>query len=105
MKAEQFDRGPVALQIDKEPRIGAPLFHAGWLFAIGIVAAHSIWLRPAWLLLALAPIAILSGIAAIRAQRLIWIPVGVLWCILGAWCAEMQPQPDRASDEASLGDG
>jgi competence protein ComEC len=83
MKAEQIQRGTVALQAQKETRIGAPLFHAAWLFAIGIVVAHYLWMRPAWLLLSLAPIAVLSGLAAIRAQRLIWLPLGVLWCILG----------------------
>jgi len=105
MKAEQIRRGRVALQTDKEPRIGAPLFHAAWLFVIGIVVAHYIWLRPAWLLLSLAPVAILSGVAAIRAQRLIWLPVGAMWCILGAWCAEMEPQPSPDPVLAALSDG
>src|SRR5262245_6866683 len=102
MKAERTHRGPVALQTEKEPQIGAPLFHAAWLFAIGIVIARYIWLRPAWLLLSTAPFAILSGLAALRAQRMIWLSVGVLWCILGAWCAEMQPQPSPDPELASL---
>ena len=105
MKAEQIDRGPVVLQTDKERRIGAPLFHAAWLFAIGIVVARYVWLRPAWLVVSLVPLAILSGLAAIRAQRLIWLPVGLLWCILGAWCAEMQPQPSPEPALAALSDG
>jgi len=105
MKAKQIDRGPVALQMHKEPRIGAPLFHAAWLFAIGIVVARYVWLRPAWLLVSLAPLTILCGVAAVRAQRLIWIPVGVLWCALGAWCAEMQPEPSPEPALASLSDG
>ena len=105
MKADQIHSGLVALPADKEPQIGAPLFHSAWLFAIGIVIAHYIWLRPAWLLLSLVPIAILSGLAAIRAQRLIWLPLGGLWCILGIWCAEMQPQPSRDPALAALSDG
>ena len=105
MKAEQIQRGTVALQAQKETRIGAPLFHAAWLFAIGIVVAHYLWMRPAWLLLSLAPIAVLSGLAAIRAQRLIWLPLGVLWCILGVWCAEMQPQPSPDPSLVALSDG
>ncbi|WP_109486157.1 ComEC/Rec2 family competence protein [Occallatibacter savannae] len=104
MKADRIDRWPLALQ-KIEPRIGAPLFHAAWLFAIGIFIAHSLWLRPAWLLLSLVPLAILSGIAAFRAQRLIWMPVAILWSALGVWCAEMQPQPAPDADLSTLSDG
>ena len=81
MKADQIHRGPVELHLEQQPPIGVPLFHAAWLFAGGIVIAHYVWLRPAWLLLSLAPILILASLAAFRAQRLIWLPVGVLWCI------------------------
>ena len=105
MKAHQIDHGPVALYSEREPRVGAPLFHAAWLFATGVAIAHYIWLRPAWLLLLLFPVSILCGLAAIRAQRLIWVPVGVLWSILGVWCAEMQPQPAPEPALAALSDG
>ena len=84
---------------------GAPLFHAAWLFALGIVAAHYLWLRPAWLLIAFAPIAVLSTIAALRAQRILWLPLAVLWCLLGMWCVEMQPQPSPDPALAALSDG
>ena len=50
--------------------VGVPLFHAAWLFALGIVITHFAWLRPAYLLIALAPVAIACGIAALRAQIL-----------------------------------
>jgi hypothetical protein len=76
--------------------VGAPLFHAAWLFALGIVIAHFAWLRPAYLLLALAPVAFLCALAAVRAQRAAWLSLAFLWCLLGAWCAEMQPQPAPA---------
>ena len=66
MKADQIHRGPV--ELEQQPRMGVPLFHAAWLFAAGIVIARYIWLRPAWLLLSLVPIAILSALAALRAQ-------------------------------------
>src|SRR3954468_13102726 len=105
MKAEQIRRGPVALHPQAELRAGTPLFHAAWLFAIGIAVAHYIWLRPAWLLISLGPIAALSGLAAIRAQRLIWLPLAALWFILGLWCAEMQPEPAREPALAALSDG
>jgi competence protein ComEC len=85
--------------------VGIPLFHAAWLFALGIVIAHFVWLRPSYLLVALAPVAVLCGIAAVRAQRIAWLPMAALWCLLGAWCAEMQPQPSPEPQIASLSDG
>jgi competence protein ComEC len=105
MKAEETHRRPVPLNIADEHRIGAPLFHAAWLFAVGIVIAHYCWLRPAWMLIAFGPTAVLCGIAALRAQRIIWIPLGVLWCLMGAWCAEMQPEPAPEPKLAILSDG
>ena len=63
------------------------------LFALGIVIAHFVWLRPTYVLIALVPVALLCVIAALRAQQAVWLPLGILWCLLGAWCAEMQPQP------------
>lgn len=87
-------------------RLGAaPLFHAAWLFAAGILLAHIVFLRPSYVLFALAPIAFLSLLAAYRAQRILWVPVALLWLLLGAWCAEMQPQPAPSPTIAPLSDG
>jgi competence protein ComEC len=85
--------------------VGVPLFHAAWLFALGIVIAHFVWLRPAYLLISLSPVSFLCAIAAVRAQRAAWLPVAFLWCLLGAWCAEMQPQPAPSPALAALSDG
>lgn len=104
MKADRIHSGPVALKT-REPEIGAPLFHAACLFAAGILLAHYVWLPPAWVLLSLAPIAVLCGVAALRAQRLIWLPLGLLWSVLGVWCAEMQPQPAQDPELVSFSDG
>ena len=68
MKDKESRRGPFTLDSIKSS-IGMPLFHAAWLFALGIVIAHYLWLRPAWLLVSLGPIAVLSSLAAFRAQR------------------------------------
>ena len=84
---------------------GTPLFHAAWLFAVGIAIAHCIWLRPGYLLIALVPIALLCAIAAFRAQRVAWLGLGALFCLLGAWCAEMEPQPAPEPVIATLSDG
>jgi competence protein ComEC len=62
-------------------------------------------MRPSIMLLALAPVAALCGVAAIRAQRIVWLPLAVLWCMLGAWCAEMEPHPGAAPVVSALSDG
>jgi competence protein ComEC len=82
-----------------------PLFHAAWLFAAGIAAAHWFWLRPSLVLVALVLVAVLCGLAAFRAQRIAWLPLAVLWLLLGAWCAEMEPQPAPAPALSALSDG
>jgi competence protein ComEC len=82
-----------------------PLFHAAWLFAAGIAATHWLWLRPSLVLVALAVVAVLCGMASFCAQRIAWIPLAVLWCLLGAWCAWMEPHPAPAPAQASLSDG
>jgi len=82
-----------------------PLFHAAWLFAVGVAATEWFWLPPSLVLVALAPVAVLCSVAAIRAQRIAWLPVGVLWLLLGAWCTEIEPQPAPAPAVAALSDG
>ena len=82
-----------------------PLFHAAWLFAVGIAVTQTVWLRPSLILLALVPVATLCCLAAFRAQRLVWLPLAVLWFFLGTWCAEMQPHPVPAPAVAALSDG
>ena len=82
-----------------------PLFHAAWLFAAGIAATYWLYLRPSLVLVALALVAVLCGVAAIRAQRIVWLPLAVLWLLLGAWCAWMEPHPAPAPALVQLSDG
>ena len=82
-----------------------PLFHATWLFAAGIAATRWLWLRPSLALVALAAMAILCSLAALRAQRVLWFSLGVFWLLLGAWCAEMEPHPAPAPALAAASDG
>jgi len=82
-----------------------PLFHAAWLFATGIAATAWLWLQPSLVLVALALLAVLCCVAAFRAQRIAWLPLAVLWLLLGAWCAEMQPHPAPAPALAALSNG
>ncbi len=81
-----------------------PLFHAAWLFAAGIAAAQVLWLRPSLVLAALGLLAALCGVAAFKAQRIAWLPLAVLWLLLGAWCAWMEPHPAPAPALAALSD-
>jgi competence protein ComEC len=93
---------------DRPARAGlgaVPLFHAAWLFAVGIAATHWFWLRPGYVLMALGLVAILCIAAAVQALRLAWLPLCVLWLLLGAWCAEMEPQPAPAPKLGALSDG
>jgi len=82
-----------------------PLFHAAWLFAVGIAVTHALYLRPSLILVALAFTAVLCGVAAFRAQRIAWMPLAALWLLLGAWCAWMEPHPAPAPALAALSDG
>jgi len=82
-----------------------PLFHAAWLFAVGIAATEWVGLRPSWVLVALVLVAALCGVAALSAQRIAWLPLAVLWLLLGAWCALMEPHPAPAPALAALSDG
>jgi competence protein ComEC len=82
-----------------------PLFHAAWLFAGGIAVARAIWIVPSHVLGGIVLAAVLCAMAAVRAQRIAWLPVALFWLLLGAWCAEMEPQPAPAPALAALSDG
>jgi competence protein ComEC len=109
MQAERPTSGPqfsTASTADATPHTSViPLFHAAWLFSLGIAFTWVVWPRPSIVLLALGPVAALCCVAAIRAQRIVWLPLAVLWCMLGAWCAEMEPHPAAAPIVSALSDG
>jgi competence protein ComEC len=62
-------------------------------------------LPSSFVLIALAMVAVLCGVAAFRAQRIAWLPLAALWLLLGAWCAWMEPHPTPAPALAALSDG
>ncbi|HWA94619.1 MAG TPA: ComEC/Rec2 family competence protein [Terracidiphilus sp.] len=109
MNKPQDNPWPSASHIGTNPlslRAGTmPLFHAAWLFASGAVVAHLLWLRPSWLLCGLMPVVALWILATYRAERIAWVPMAAAWLLLGAWCAEMEPQPAPAPQLAALSDG
>ena len=82
-----------------------PLFHAAWLFAAGISLAEWLSFHSSFLLIALVLVAALCVLAAFRAQRIAWMPLALLWCLFGAWCAQMEPAPIAEPALASMSDG
>lgn len=82
-----------------------PLFHAACLFALGIAATRWLWLSPPVALMALAALAAVVVLAALFAARLAWVAVSLLWIVLGAWCAWMEPQPARSTSLDAITDG
>lgn len=84
---------------------GIPLFHAACLFAAGITCTSILWLNPGTLLVSLFILGAACGTAAFRAQRLAWLPMALLWILLGAWCAEMEPHPAPAAQLRAFSDG
>jgi len=105
MQLESESTGPLVLRPSAGALTLAPLFHAAWLFAAGIAIAHFLWLRPSLLLMSLASVAALCCLGAFRAQRIAWLPLAILWIVLGAWCVEMEPQPAPSRPLAALSDG
>ena len=99
---------PITPTNPEQPEAGltaVPLFHAAWLFAVGIALASRLWLQPSSVLIALALTGSVCIAAALRAQRMAWVPVAALWVLLGAWCGEMEPHPAPAPELAALSDG
>jgi competence protein ComEC len=84
---------------------GIPLFHAAWLFAAGVAMTALLWISPGALLISLLVLAIASAAAGLRTQRMAWAPMALLWILLGAWCAEMEPHPAPVAQLLTLSDG
>lgn len=70
-----------------------PLFSAALLYIGGICIAHLSYLRPGPLFLGIFAFSAVVILATRKTPRLIWLPMAFLWITLGAWSAEMEPQP------------
>jgi competence protein ComEC len=104
MQADPLTSG-TALDRPADGQSAMPLFHAACLFAVGIAAAQWLWLRPSFVLIAIASIATLCVLAVFRADRITWLPMATLWLLLGVWCALMEPHPAPAPELSALSDG
>lgn len=82
-----------------------PLFQAACLFALGIAGARALWVSPSLQLIAILSLALLAALSAHATLRLAWLPLTLVWILLGAWCAEMEPQPQPSQELAALSDG
>ena len=60
----------------------APLFHAAWLFALGIVASHWFWFRPGWLLAGLLTLGIVAVLSILSAPRVFLPALAAVWRVL-----------------------
>src|SRR5271166_6586329 len=105
MQSEPTTSGPAVSRPVFAGLRAIPLLHGAWLFAAGTALTRGVWLRPSLVLIALALAALLCCVAAFRAQRVVSLPIAVLWCLLGVWCAEMEPNPTPAPTVAALSDG
>jgi competence protein ComEC len=82
-----------------------PLLFAAVCFSCGIFAASLLWLVPVLLLAGLALSGGLCLLAAYKAQRTSLLPLGVVFLILGALCAEIAPRPSPQTQLSLLADG
>ncbi|QNI33233.1 ComEC/Rec2 family competence protein [Alloacidobacterium dinghuense] len=82
-----------------------PLLFASICFSVGISIARYIWLSPALLLFGLFLCGIVSLVAAYKESKVSSLPLGVVFLLLGAVCAEIAPRPDPQTQLVQLADG
>src|ERR1700735_4075219 len=79
----------------------APLLAAAIWFAAGIVCAR--WWQPAGVLLIAAFALAMVAVVALRSSlRIAMVPIAAVWCVLGWWCAEVQPVRSSPVPQAQL---
>ena len=82
-----------------------PMFYAALCFLAGIIAVRLHPLRASFLLIGVLLLAVTALIAIWKAPRMTWTVVALLWTVLGAWSAEMQPSPSPNPVVIQLADG
>jgi len=82
-----------------------PLFYAALLYLTGIILAQYQYLRPTYLLVGLLPLAVVAVLGILKAPRLTWLPIALIWLTLGVWSAETEPQPAPDPTITQLADG
>lgn len=82
-----------------------PLLFAAISFSCGIALTHLTWLAPVLLLSGLLLSIAVGLLAAYKAQRASLLPLGAVFLILGAFCAEAAPRPNPQIQLVQLADG
>jgi competence protein ComEC len=90
---------------DANPGGNLPLFPAACLFAVGIALTQWMQFTASFVLLAVVAMGMLCVLSGFRAQRVAWLPLGLLWLLLGNWCALLEPQPAPSPVLAPLANG
>jgi competence protein ComEC len=98
-------RNPRKSLLATNPAALIPLFYAALLYLAGIAFAHYQYLRPGYLLLSLLPLAIIAVVAILKAPRLRWLPIALIWIALGVLSAETEPEPSPDPAITQLSDG
>jgi competence protein ComEC len=82
-----------------------PLFYAALLFLAGIVLSRYAPLAAGPCLLGLLILAILSAAAIWKAPQIAWLPLTLLWLVLGGWSGAVEPKPTASTAILQLSDG
>ncbi|HEX5233817.1 MAG TPA: ComEC/Rec2 family competence protein [Silvibacterium sp.] len=84
--------------------IAAPSLFATVCFAAGILVAHSAWILPGLLFLALVAAFGTAIVAVLVTPRMGWIATALVLIVLGAFCAETAPAVDPQQQLALFAD-
>ncbi len=82
-----------------------PLLFAAVCFSFGIFAARFLWLSPALLFFGFLLCSVACLFAAYKVQNISLVPLGAVFLLLGAFCAETAPRPDPQTQLMQLADG
>lgn len=82
-----------------------PLFHAAWLFAIGIFLQSHVYFPLGNLIAILVLVFLVAVLAAWHVPRWTVVSAGLLWCILGYFCAAIEPAPSPHMQMLGMADG
>jgi len=82
-----------------------PMFYTALCFLGGIITVRLHPLRPSSLLIGFVLLALTTVVAILKAPRVTWLTLALLWTVLGAWSAETEPSPSPNLVVTQLADG
>lgn len=84
--------------------VAAPSLFAALSFSAGILFSRLTWSLPSLLLVALLAALILEIVTILKAPRMAWITIALVYTLLGAFCAEVAPAVNPQQNLALLAD-